>query len=37
MASQLIGNETCPLPEHPLLAEWAQALNDAPALAVCKI
>jgi class 3 adenylate cyclase len=26
---QLIGNETCPLPDDPLLAAWAMALNEA--------
>src|SRR3954451_8515427 len=26
---RLIGNETCPLPDDPLLAAWAAALNDA--------
>ena len=25
----LVGNETCPLPEHPVLAAWATALNEA--------
>lgn len=24
-----VGNETCPLPEHPVLAAWASALNES--------